>query len=97
VYAAAGPNSYDCSGLVMAAYASAGFQLPHYSGAQYAMLPHIPISAAQPGDLLFWGEAASEHVAIYVGDGRILEAGGTGNDVHIGPIWGQPMGAARVP
>ena len=61
------------------------------------MLPHIPISAAQPGDLLFWGVAASEHVAISVGDGRILEAGGTGNDVHIGPIWGQPMGAARVP
>ena len=97
VYAAAGANAYDCSGLVMAAYASAGFQLPHYSGAQYAMLPHIPISAAQPGDLLFWGAAASEHVAIYVGDGRILEAGGTGNNVHIGPIWGQPMGAARVP
>jgi cell wall-associated NlpC family hydrolase len=97
LYAAAGPDSYDCSGLVMAAFASAGFQLPHYSGAQYAMLPHIPIGSAQPGDLLFWGEAASEHVAIYVGDGRILEAGGTGNDVHIGPIWGQPMGAARVP
>jgi peptidoglycan DL-endopeptidase CwlO len=97
VYAAAGPDSFDCSGLVMAAFASAGYQLPHYSGAQYASLPHIPISAAQPGDLLFWGDAASEHVAIYVGDGRILEAGGTGNDVHIGPIWGQPMGAARVP
>jgi len=97
VYAAAGPDSYDCSGLVMAAFAFAGYQLPHYSGAQYASLPHIPISAAQPGDLLFWGDAASEHVAIYVGDGRILEAGGTGNDVHIGPIWGQPMGAARVP
>jgi len=97
VYAAAGPNAYDCSGLVMAAYAFAGFQLPHYSGAQYAMLPHIPVAAAQPGDLLFWGVAASEHVAIYVGAGRILEAGGTGHDVHVGPIWGQPMGAARVP
>jgi cell wall-associated NlpC family hydrolase len=97
LYAAAGPNSFDCSGLVMAAFAFAGFQLPHYSGAQYAMLPHIPFVAMQPGDLLFWGPAASEHVAIYVGAGRILEAGGTGNIVHIGPIWGHPIGAARVP
>jgi cell wall-associated NlpC family hydrolase len=97
VYAAAGPNSYDCSGLVMAAFAFAGVQLPHYSGAQYAMLPHVPLTAVQPGDLLFWGDAASEHVAIYVGAGRILEAGGTGDDVHIGPIWGHPFGAARVP
>lgn len=96
LYAAAGPNSYDCSGLVMAAFAFAGFQLPHYSGAQYAMLPHIPFVAMQPGDLLFWGPGGSEHVAIYVGAGRILEAGGTGNIVHIGPIWGHPVGAARV-
>jgi cell wall-associated NlpC family hydrolase len=50
----------------------------------------------QPGDLLFWGLGGSEHVAIYVGAGRILEAGGTRDDVHIGPIWGQPVGAARV-
>jgi cell wall-associated NlpC family hydrolase len=94
-YAAAGPNSYDCSGLVMAAYASAGVRLPHYSGAQYDMLPHVPFGAMQAGDLLFWGAGGSEHVAIYIGSARILEAGGTGNDVHIGPIWGQPVGAAR--
>lgn len=95
VYAAAGPDAYDCSGLVMAAYASAGIYLPHYSGAQYASLPHISMSAMLPGDLLYWGDGGSEHVAIYLGDGRILESGGTGNDVHIGPIWGQPFGAAR--
>ena len=95
VYAAAGPDSFDCSGLVMAAYASAGVYLPHYSGAQYASLPHISMSAMLPGDLLYWGDGGSEHVAIYLGDGRIIESGGTGNDVHIGPIWGQPFGAAR--
>jgi peptidoglycan DL-endopeptidase CwlO len=95
VYAAAGPDSYDCSGLVMAAYASAGVHLPHYSGAQYDSLPHISMNAMLPGDLLYWGDGGSEHVAIYLGDGRILESGGTGNDVHIGPIWGQPFGAAR--
>jgi cell wall-associated NlpC family hydrolase len=96
VYAAAGPDHFDCSGLVMAAYASAGVQLPHYSGAQYAMLPHIPFSQLQPGDLLFWGVNASEHVAFYVGDGKLLESGGDTNEVHIGPIWGSPTGAARV-
>jgi peptidoglycan DL-endopeptidase CwlO len=97
LYAASGPNSFDCSGLVMAAYAQAGIKLPHYSGAMYAMLPHIPFSALQPGDLLFWGVDASEHVAFYVGDGKLLEAGGDTNEVHIGTIWGSPMGAARVP
>jgi len=95
VYAAAGPDSFDCSGLVMAAYASAGVNLPHYSGAQYASLPHISMSAMLPGDLLYWGDGGSEHVAIYLGAGRIIESGGTENDVHIGPIWGQPFGAAR--
>ena len=95
VYAAAGPDAYDCSGLVMAAYASAGVNLPHYSGAQYAMLPHVAMSAMLPGDLLYWGDQGSEHVAIYLGAGRIIEEGGTQNDVHIGPIWGQPSGAAR--
>jgi cell wall-associated NlpC family hydrolase len=96
LYAATGPDSYDCSGLVLAAYRFAGVSLPHYSGAQYALLPHIPFVAMQPGDLIFWGPGGSEHVAIYVGAGRILEAGGTGNNVHIGPIWGHPVGAARV-
>ena len=94
-YAAAGPDSYDCSGLVMAAYASAGIRLPHYSGAQYAMLPHIAFSAMLAGDLLYWGDQGSEHVAVYLGSGQIIEAGGTGDDVHIDPIWGRPFGAAR--
>jgi peptidoglycan DL-endopeptidase CwlO len=96
VYAAAGPDHYDCSGLTMAAFASAGVQLPHYSGAQYAALPHVPLTHLMPGDLLFWGANASSHVAIYLGDLKIIESGGTGHDVHIGPIWGHPMGAARV-
>ena len=95
VYAASGPNSYDCSGLVMAAYRSAGVSLYHYSGAQYQMLPHVSLDAMLPGDLVFWGRGGSEHVAIYVGAGRILEAGGSGHNVHIGPIWGRPVGAAR--
>lgn len=96
VYAAAGPDHFDCSGFTMAAYKSAGVNLPHYSGAQYAALPHVPLTAMQPGDLLFWGTNASSHVAMYLGNLEIIESGGTGHDVHIGPIWGKPMGAARV-
>jgi peptidoglycan DL-endopeptidase CwlO len=96
VYAAAGPAHFDCSGLVMAAYASAGVSLPHYSGAQYAALPHVPLDHVMPGDLIFWGTNASSHVALYWGEARILESGGSSHDVHIGPIWGRPMGAARV-
>ena len=96
VYAAAGPDHFDCSGLVMAAYRTAGVSLPHYSGAQYAALPHVPLDHVMPGDLIFWGTNASVHVALYYGNARILESGGSGHDVHIGPIWGHPMGAARV-
>jgi cell wall-associated NlpC family hydrolase len=95
VWGAAGPDTFDCSGLVMAAYASAGVRLPHYSGAQYESLPHVAMTAMLPGDLLFWGDGGSEHVAIYLGNARIIEEGGTGNDVHVGPIWGEPFGAAR--
>jgi len=96
VYAAAGPDHFDCSGLTMAAYRSAGVSLPHYSGAQYAALPHVPLDHVMPGDLIFWGRNASVHVALYYGDARILESGGSRHDAHIGPIWGHPMGAARV-
>lgn len=92
-YSAAGPDSYDCSGLTMASYRAAGISLPHYSGAQYSALPHVSLDAMEPGDLLFWGSNASYHVAIYLGAGRIIEA--AGNNVHIGPVWGSPMGAAR--
>jgi cell wall-associated NlpC family hydrolase len=96
VYAAAGPDHFDCSGLVMAAFRSAGVSLPHYSGAQYAMLPHVPLNNMQPGDLVFWGRGGSTHVAIYLGGARIIESGGSGHDTHIGAIWGHPSGAARV-
>jgi len=96
VYAAVGPDHYDCSGMVMTAFSKAGVHLPHYSGAQYELLPHVPLNAMQPGDLVFWGTNGSKHVAIYLGGATIIESGGTGHDVHIGPIWGHPWGAARV-
>src|SRR5690606_11657880 len=74
VWGAAGPNVFDCSGLVMWAYAQVGVRLPHYSGAQYAATTRISASQLQPGDLVFWGPGGSEHVAIYMGGNQIVHA-----------------------
>jgi|tagenome__1003787_1003787.scaffolds.fasta_scaffold20985272_6 cell wall-associated NlpC family hydrolase len=94
-YAASGPNTYDCSGLTMMAWASAGVSMPHYSGAQYAMFPHVPLDQLQPGDLLFWGAGGSEHVAMYIGGGLQIAATHTGDYVRIQPEGSNPVGAAR--
>lgn len=94
-YAATGPNSYDCSGLTMMAWGAAGVSMPHYSGAQYAMFPHVPLNQIQPGDLLFWGPGGSEHVAMYIGGGTQIAATHTGDYVRIQPEGSNPIGAAR--
>jgi cell wall-associated NlpC family hydrolase len=75
-WGATGPGSYDCSGLVMAAWASAGVNIPRDTYEQWAGLPHIPVSQMVPGDLIIYdGEG---HVAMYVGDGYIIDAPHTG-------------------
>jgi peptidoglycan DL-endopeptidase CwlO len=94
-YAATGPNTFDCSGLAMMAWAQAGVSMPHYSGAQYAMFPHVPLSELQPGDLVFRGPGGSEHVAIYVGGGMQIAATHTGDYVRLQPLMSNPVGAAR--
>ena len=94
-YAATGPNTYDCSGLTMMAWASAGVSMAHYSGAQYASFPHVPLDQLEPGDLLFWGAGGSEHVAMYIGGGLQIAATHTGDYVRIQPIGSNPVGAAR--
>jgi cell wall-associated NlpC family hydrolase len=89
VWAASGPNSFDCSGLVMCAYASAGVSLGHYSGGQYSSCVYhfYNSSELQVGDLIFYGSGGSRHVGIYVGGGMMVEAkspsvGVTYNAVH---------------
>jgi cell wall-associated NlpC family hydrolase len=94
-YAASGPNTFDCSGLTMRAWGAAGVSMPHYSGAQYAMFPHVPLGQLQPGDLLFWGGGGSEHVAMYIGGGLQIAATHTGDFVRIQPMGSNPVGAAR--
>ena len=79
VWGASGPNSFDCSGLVMWCYAQAGVSLDHYSGSQGHAGAIIPLSQAQPGDILW----KSGHVGIYIGGGRYIHAPRTGDVVKI--------------
>ncbi|WP_051943893.1 transglycosylase family protein [Streptacidiphilus rugosus] len=78
VWGGNGPNAWDCSGLVQAAYAQAGVSLPRTSEEMAASTTRISIDQVQPGDLLFWSNdgsaAGTYHVAIYVGNGRYVEA-----------------------
>jgi len=85
VWGADGPDYFDCSGLVMWAYAQAGVYLPHYSGAQYYDTIHIPMSDLEPGDLVFPADPGV-HVAIYIGNGEIVQAPYTGANVQIVPL-----------
>jgi cell wall-associated NlpC family hydrolase len=73
-YGAAGPDSYDCSGLTQYAYRSAGIELPHSSRQQSEMGTPVARADLQPGDLVFFYEPVS-HVGIYVGDGQMVDAG----------------------
>ncbi len=79
-WGATGPGSYDCSGLVQAAWAAAGVTIPRTTYEMWAALPHIATSAIQPGDLLFYDGIG--HVSMYVGGGYIIDAPRTGLDVQ---------------
>ncbi|MEX2457588.1 MAG: C40 family peptidase [Actinomycetota bacterium] len=91
------PSGFDCSGLMMWAWALGGFGLPHNSGAQYAALPRVDRDRLRPGDLLFFYSPIS-HVAMYVGHGLMVDAVTSRNAVVIQPVWWDSyVGAARVP
>ena len=96
VYGAAGPNAFDCSGLMMMAWAQAGIGLPHSSSAQYGMGRHVASSDLQPGDLVFYYSPIS-HVAMYIGNGLIVEAANPGAGVRVSGVFSMPYaGATRL-
>jgi cell wall-associated NlpC family hydrolase len=98
VFGAAGPSSFDCSGLTSWAWAQAGVYLPHSASAQWSSLPHVPLSQVQPGDIIYYGNFGP-HVAIYVGGGTIIHARhpGPGGEVQTSSLYGYdtPWGAVR--
>jgi cell wall-associated NlpC family hydrolase len=102
VWGAAGPDSWDCSGLTMQAWAAGGVSLPHYSVAQYDAATPISAAELRPGDLVFWGSTSSPgsifHVALYAGDGMIIHAPRTGRPVTLDSMyyWVPPNFFGRV-
>ncbi|GJF01326.1 C40 family peptidase [Pseudonocardia sp. D17] len=92
VWGATGPGSFDCSGLVLRAWEAAGVQLPRTSREQATAGQQIPRAQAQPGDLLFWSSngqvSGVHHVALYLGDGQIIEAPTTGIPVRTRALGG---------
>jgi cell wall-associated NlpC family hydrolase len=94
-FAAAGPNSYDCSGLTMAAWKAAGATLTHNAAEQWNEVVHIARSALAPGDLVFYDGLG--HVAIYVGNNQVIHAPTQGDVVRIASVdMSPPYGYGRV-
>ncbi|MET8503371.1 C40 family peptidase [Streptomyces sp. NPDC015232] len=93
-----GPNSWDCSGLVQAAYRQAGIDLPRISYDQSSMGTSVSLSNLQPGDILYWGSrSGSYHVAIYVGGGKYVGAQNPSTGVVERDLdWDPPSGAVRI-
>ena len=82
----AGTVGFDCSGLMLYMFAGVGIKLDHYSGSQYNAGQKIPSSQMRRGDMIFYGPNASQHVAMYLGDGQMLEAPYTGSQVKVSPV-----------
>lgn len=96
VWGAAGPSAFDCSGLVVWAYAQEGIALPHYTGDLWNSGVHIPRNDLEPGDLVFFFPDIS-HVGIYIGNGLMVDAPDFGLTVRVDPVyWNAYDGAVRI-
>ena len=105
VWGATGPDTYDCSGLMLRAFEAAGIRLPRVSRQQFYAGAHLPVREAQAGDFLFYATdpqdpATIHHVALYLGDGRMVEAPYAGEQVRVRPVpwdYGQLVPLATRP
>ena len=96
VWGAAGPSSFDCSGLVLWAYAKVGISLPHFTGDQWNMGVHVGQNQLEPGDLVFFYPDIG-HVGLYIGSGLMVDAPDFGEVVQVQPImWSVYVGAVRI-
>ncbi|MGV9879857.1 NlpC/P60 family protein [Streptomyces sp. NPDC003006] len=94
-WGAEGPDAYDCSGLTSRAWARAGREIPRTSQEQWAQLRRVPLSKLRPGDLVVYFPKAT-HVALYLGEGRVIQAPRPGARVKVSPIAANPiLGAVR--
>ncbi|MFD8271615.1 C40 family peptidase [Streptomyces flaveolus] len=94
-WGAEGPASYDCSGLTSVAWQRAGKPIPRTSQEQWARLEHVPLEDLRPGDLVVYFPEAT-HVALYLGDGMVVQAPRPGAEVKVSPIAANPvLGAVR--
>lgn len=97
VFGAAGPSSWDCSGLTMGAWQAAGVSLPHSAGGQYSAVgTKVSMSELQPGDLVMY-YSSMHHVAIYVGGGQVIHAPRPGTSVQYAPVDSMPFAGAVRP
>ncbi|MEU1172328.1 C40 family peptidase [Streptomyces microflavus] len=94
-WGAEGPGSFDCSGLTSQAWAAAGRTIPRTSQEQWKQLPKVPVSSLRPGDLVIYFPKAT-HVALYIGDGLVVQAPRPGTKVKASPVASNPLlGAVR--
>jgi cell wall-associated NlpC family hydrolase len=96
IWAAAGPNAYDCSGLTMAAWGKAGVMMAHGSRDQYAAFPKVAKSDLEPGDLILFYQDM-HHIGIYVGNGMVIHAGNPDSGVQYIPMDQMPYAGAVRP
>jgi cell wall-associated NlpC family hydrolase len=95
VWAASGPNGYDCSGLTLAAWRTAGVSLPHNAAMQWDKVAHISKAELAPGDLVFYSGLG--HVGIYVGNNQVIHAPSFGDSVKLSSVTMMPpYGYGRV-
>lgn len=92
---AEGPDAFDCSGFTLYAWKAAGVTLTHYSRAQYQQTMRISVKEAVPGDLAFYLENGAHHVALYIGNGKIVHASDYGIGVVIGDLRGNAWADAH--
>jgi cell wall-associated NlpC family hydrolase len=93
---------FDCSGLTQYAYGQAGISIPRNSRAQYSSLPKVAADDLQAGDLVFWATnpsnpATIHHVALYMGNGTVVQAPETGDVVKVSDMWWRGYAGAVRP